>query len=356
MKQSTKSIFISTWIIFEYDIFWNQIANILIDKLHNKITVTIFVSDSFVFTINQYSASKITCNNSITINDLRRYGAIIITNKDVNQNVLNNFITGIHEKVLIVDNEKVMIGSRNLSTPYFVTEDDILREKYIIDDNFIQTRTNFIDCDIVFNDSELCRKIIKTFSDNVTVCEKNNTKFIRNLIWDRNTDDKIMSTLLNLFANAQKRIIVINCAFRINIPDNIIEIINKRNVDFSIYTNSVNIKDYAINEVYSTMKILNTLIDKIPKIKIYLTDNDKYLIHSKVCLIDDTLMVGSYNYDNCSYYINSECVIVQNKCDKNIIESVEAQVKELQTITSPLIKPVKMTIKFNIIICCAYIY
>ncbi|MSU02766.1 phospholipase D family protein [Tissierella sp. DSM 105185] len=256
----------------------------------------------------------------------------------------------LHDKFIIADSEIAIIGGRNIGDKYFLqdsTEIELVddRDVLIFNDNPSNNDNSVIyKMEKYYNDlwnydyskpsvkkmtnkrknrgqefGEKLRDRFNSFEDenpeilngvdwyNETIPTKN-IDFVHNPIGRLNTDPNCLKELLRLGSNAEDSIFVQspyiipsrNMRNKLNMYDIDLEKVNILTNSFALSPNPLAVSGYANHR--------NKIIDS--KIKLYEFQGEESL-HTKTYVFDNNIsVIGSFNFDHRSSYINTESMVI----------------------------------------------
>lgn len=334
LKSAKKNIYISTWISFEDDYFFNTILEILSDKLNDGINVTYqSTSDDFrtSLLLNTVYVKDTKKKDILTIKKLESKGLKFITQKIYSENKISN-LTGIHEKIIIVDDKYVYIGSRNLNANYFYHWNIIKSHYKEIAKGFKTKYINFLDSDIFINDETLAKNINNVYNLKKTYYEDNNFTFTRNIPIGNSTNNSIEDEIIKLIKSAKQEILFINMDFILS-NKMLTALADNKNIKIKIYTNGL--RSYFNFPFFISIPFLYTYDSILGyKTKYRFITNYDYYLHSKLFLFDNKILcVGSFNIDPCSYIGNTESLLTIKDIPNNVADNIKNYTKELDKIS-----------------------
>ncbi len=251
-----------------------------------------------------------------------------------------NFIKGIknfswlHDKLLVIDSSYTILGGRNLNDKYYPNKqkrtelDDVETlikgqagadaHKYI---NHLFTSQFASDVSVPRKEVDPVRykKLKKTIDSNIVELRKitakdwdsllfpvSNVKFINDNYSKWPKTKRISDTILSSIKNTKKSFVAVSPYL---IPPlrfmKQLKKANKRGVKITLISNSPQVSDAKIIAA-AYMNDRRKYLKR--NIKVYEYNGPK-MVHDKIFLIDDSIaIVGSYNFDNISYRMNSEVI------------------------------------------------
>lgn len=295
------------------------------------------------------------------------YALNMLSPKDDIEEVMNKFNRRFHEKLLVVDAELpdsaiAIVGGANIGNKYFKIENGLSawRDKDVVlkglivqdiarafDNNFIeikQYRENqaLMNTDQIWKIAVFVRDVLKLppiFNPNLKL-NNNLIRIVQNKIqqpvilnWyhakmrylynkPHKNQNYVTAAYVDLINSSKSEILILNSYFLVS--NEIREMIKnavKRGVNVKILTNAKEVTDNILVNVasratYADLLKINEVINNGAKLEIFewqghkILNNNEGLHHAKYAIFDKrVVIVGSYNLDPRSRYINTECAI-----------------------------------------------
>jgi phosphatidylserine/phosphatidylglycerophosphate/cardiolipin synthase-like enzyme len=299
ISNAKQSILLVIWYVFENDYCIDEIEQLLSHKLKQGVNVTIIYTDNNVQKLEMIIGGEdegLTKTNEFA-NRMAKRGAKTINFSEVDHT------RGTHRKALVVDNNKCIIGSRNLHKFYYTKP-------------IVSNPLSHIECDIHIKDSRMVPIISKILLADQTadVPINHKTYFIQAVPIPKWTDffltqpNIIEDTYIDLINRAKKSIVLVNCTamYRSRVKQAIIDALS-RGVIVVIYANNTNQITY---EADPPQLFFESVLSK-PNFKLY-ENISSYLLHIKYAIFDEKIIcIGSFNFDAWSYTKNAELLFVQ---------------------------------------------
>lgn len=314
IRSAKKSIFMVLWYVFESDPFVNKIEKLLKKQLKNNVKVTIIYTNNLLqieeMVLHQEQEGKVKTDKFIA--SMTKAGAETINFSEGNNR-------GTHRKALIIDDERGIIGSRNLNKFYYRNPE-----------------TNpyaHMECDLLIEDEPLIKSIkdLLFIHDNVHHQIDPSTHFVQCVPKEKWRDfmgwnDNIIEDKYVELINASKKSITlvnVSSDFRSDMKSAIINAL-KRDVKITIYANNqIQIQSQADSSILFFETLLNykgfTLYENMTE----------HLLHSKYAVFDHKVIcIGSFNFDEWSYNKNAELLLIRR--DEILAESLLSNAKSIR--------------------------
>ena len=214
-----------------------------------------------------------------------------IGNIDVSLNLVIKSMGLMHNKFCIIDDSMLVTGSLNPTynglnrnnNNVFVINSKMLTENYIEE----------------FNELKQGNEIHKVLHPKINLCSSDDCFMIENYFCP---EDSCESNVINQINNASKDIQFYHFSFTSdNIADSMI--LKSTNVSIQGILEKTQISQYSVKS-------------KLEKFVNISMDNNKYKMHHKVFIIDDSVIMGSYNPTNNGNKYNDENILIIH--DSNI--------------------------------------
>lgn len=281
--------------------------------------------------IIEKSRSKVT---EQLIKIFKEYGVEIKYYNSFHLFKLKKNFSWLHDKLIVIDSTYVILGGRNLNDKYYPNSEkqteltdvetllkgnsSAIAEQYM-QHLFSSRFANRIQIHLKKKDKKHYIELRKKIEDNIELIKNKTSKNWDSLLLPVNTaifihdnykkwpkSKAISDTILATIQHAKKNIIAVSPYL---IPPlhfmRAIKQASKRGVHITLISNSAQISDAKIiaaaymNDRKKYLKLGINILEY----------NGKKMLHDKLFLIDDSLaIVGSYNFDNISYKMNSEVI------------------------------------------------
>ncbi|MCB0508959.1 MAG: phosphatidylserine/phosphatidylglycerophosphate/cardiolipin synthase family protein [Bacteroidetes bacterium] len=339
--QAQKSISLSYYSIYEDEVGLKFSAAICL-KAQQGIPVQVIV---------EKSRSKL--SNSI-IQLYKNYGIQIKYYNSFSLGESYKNFSWLHDKLLVIDSLYAVLGGRNLNNKYYPSTTDTTElvdietaikgkaggdaQKYIhhLFNSRFANNINIkkIDSTHYIYLKEKIDSLIELFKkktphqSNNLFFPVNEVKFLQDNYKKWPKSKRIAHAILTTLQQANKSIIVVSPYLIPPIPFmKTLKKASKRGVDIMLMSNSPQISDapiIAAAYMNDRRKYLKH------KMRIFEYNGNK-MLHDKLFLIDDSIaIVGSYNFDNISYRMNSEniAIIKDTNFGKKILQHIQTRIKD----------------------------
>lgn len=301
--------------------------------------------------IIERSRSKITPN---LVRIFKEYGIEIKYYNTYRVGRVHKNFSWLHDKLLVVDSSYVVLGGRNLNDKYYpnkekktelVDIETLLKGKPGADaQKYIHHLLNSRYANKVEKkktDSIQYKRLKTIISENIVVFKNhmhknydsllvpvNDAKFINDNYKKWPKSKRIANTILSTLQQANKSIIAVSPYLIPPIPFmKALKAARKRGVEITLISNSAQVSDAKIIAA-AYMNDRRKYLKR--NIKIYEYNGEK-MLHDKLFLVDDSIaIVGSYNFDNISYRMNSENLakIKDVNFGKQLLKHIEERKKD----------------------------
>jgi cardiolipin synthase len=324
IESAQESIIIFTWIIVENNHIFEKISSILKNKVKEGVNVHLVYSDAI---LSAYISSLLEGRklDIKSIKDLKESGIHIHPYTSLKRHLKSKLYSTAHSKITLVDKRVAIIGDRNLSDEYYTDNKNIITTESL---------------DLHINDVDFCSQfytLLMNFINTENVqCILNLNQKEENMLKaflfsdPRYSEINSISNLYkNLFQKAKKEIIIVNYNFS---PDlEMVEILLtclENKIPVTIITDGSNSFDGNFMSAVTkhVCKKLNTA-----GAKIYFYKQENKYLHMKYAIIDNYVVVGSYNFAMLSYQNSLENVVLVK--DPEVSNKLKKQIKHLQNYT-----------------------
>lgn len=313
--------------------------------------------------IIERSRSKITPN---LVKIFKEYGVDIKYYNTYHIGRLNKNFSWLHDKLLVVDSSYVVLGGRNLNDKYYpnkekktelVDIETLIKGKagedaqqyihHLLNSRFANKAekkktdtTRYNRLKLVLQKNILVFKDRKLKNYDSLLQPVQDATFINDNYKKWPKSKRIANTILTSLQHANKNIIAVSPYLIPPIPFmKALKKARKRDVEITLISNSPQVSDAKIIAA-AYMNDRRKYLKRGIKVFEY---NGEKMLHDKLFLVDDSIsIVGSYNFDNISYRMNSEniakikdsifyrqvaahiatrkkdCFEVKKACDKNL--------------------------------------
>lgn len=357
IKEAKHSIRIQTYILVD-DIFTQGLTALLIDALNRGVKVQFSVDSKGTFTNK----------NNRLLHALKEHGADVRVSNPVFEQILNVFkffrigflntlVSTNHDKIILVDDTKLITGGRNIGAKYFLENGEAKIPSFQDLDVYAVTEKKNLEAILAFNlefyisnqinlhnpfkriseTLRLTRTSLKTLesymfnsSSPLPILKSHEVHSLESLRGYKNCPftltskaypilgvdktsshipiNNISQAILKDFEKAQDSIYMVNPY--LILTDNFDQSLqrlfqrNKR-IKVKIVTTSPKTTSSVLTQAY-LLKNITSLLKKFPRLEVYAYTGNYYL-HAKYFIIDNRISyVGSYNLDYLSEYKNSE--------------------------------------------------
>lgn len=307
IKEAKKSIYISTWAIYD-----DETGFLLKEKLLEKVRTNKLI-DIRIIVDGQVSERKL--HNKILDNlEIESEGLIKIIRWRTKPYRAN----GNHRKLFIVDGLKCVLGGKNYGNMYSHISGAVFWQDvdvFIDGSAAMDTYNIFAE---IWNEQVKNNKLVKYFDLIPKVSKVNRAPNLLKTIpvvinnhnpgtKNRKADQNITTGIVKLISEAKKSIVIENAYFIMTTPfKSAIKKAIHKGVKIRLLTNS----EASLNEVVLSNPILTSSLEAAKLgVEVYLKKGAS--LHSKYLVVDDKIaMVGSFNFQPRSYYYEGELVAV----------------------------------------------
>jgi phosphatidylserine/phosphatidylglycerophosphate/cardiolipin synthase-like enzyme len=300
---ANKRILLVLWYVFQDDPYINKIEEILTKKLLQGVDVTIVYTNNYAQKVEMYLGGE---EEGITktTDFARRMGKLGAHMIDFS---LEDNTRGTHRKALVVDDNKCILGSRNMHKFYYWNPETHAQAH--------------LECDLYIDDPKIASDIARVLSKSIISSETQidpDTQFIQFIPITKLDPvgdlypNIIEKKYIELIDTAKDSIILVNntAMFRDGIKSALVRAL-KRDITVNIFTNST-------KQISLEADPLDLFFQKLMSYDNFMLYENvsTHLLHAKYGIFDhQTICIGSFNFDDWSYSKNAEILLVRQDKD-----------------------------------------